>query len=405
MQFFLLRKAVAAAGLLLPVAVQAQFTETFESVTINPADTLGKRTSFTSNGQAFNLITNNCATGGTFGVFIPNQWVQPCNGGSLGHNNAASYGVGTSCTGGTCTGVSPKFIDNTGIGFGNPYGTSQIYSIKTANAALFTVKTLFLYLSANSGTSPSDGGGVTFRGKVNGTTVFTFVKTTGFNLSFATNNGFTYIDFGAYATTNINELEIQGGATANYVAIDNFTFGASVPLPVTLSAFDAVNEGGRARLNWTAAAEVNFAYYDIERSLDGNVFDAIGQVQATGKGTYQYYDPKPVEGKNFYRLRMVDIDGRDSYSPVADLTLNHANVTAAYLFPNPAKGVVKLYLPQAYTAAMVDIMDLSGRLLQHTRVDRASAALSLSGINTGLYLFRITATDGTLLGTGKITVK
>lgn len=405
MRFFLLCRAVVAAGLLLPVTAQAQFTETFEGVNINPADTLAKRTSFTSNGQTFNLITNNCATSGTFGVFIPNQWVQPCNGGSLSHNNAVSYGVGTSCTGGSCTGVSPKFIDNTGIGFGNTYGMSQVFNIKTANAALFTMKTLFIYLSSNSGTSPSDGGGVTFRGKVNGTTVFTFVKTTGFNLSFATNNGFTFIDFGSYATTNINELEVQGGASTNYVAIDNFTFGASVPLPVNLTSFNAVNESGRARLDWKATAEVNFAYYEVERSLDGNEFASIGRVQATGKGAYQYYDPKPAEGKNFYRLRMVDKDGQASYSAVAALTMEPATYAAAYLFPNPATGVVSLHLPQSYSEAIVDIMDLSGRLLQHTKVNRSAPVISLSGFNAGLYLFRVAATDGTLLGRGKMTVK
>lgn len=368
--------------------------ETFESVT---ASGNTKPASFTSNGQTFDLITANCTTG-TFGIFIPGQTVVHCT--ATSNNFTADYGVGTSCTGGSYSGVSSKFIDNTG-GV-QPGVTSQVYAIKTANAALFTVKTLFLYLSSDGGANPSGGGGVTFRGKVNGSTVFTFVKTTGFNLSFAANNGFTYIDFGTYATTNIDELEVQGGASANYVAIDNFTFGSPVPLPVRLRSFKAAEEAGQARLDWTVAAEVNFARYEVERSTDGNLFTVIGQLPAAGKGAYHYYDTKPQEGKNLYRLHMVDQDGGTGYSAVEAITLAGTGASAAYLYPNPATGAVRLHLPPACTAATVDILDLRGRVLQHTQVKGPAPVLALPGIAPGLYLYRASSAGGATLGSGKI---
>lgn len=404
MSFSLHLKAAAAACLLLPALAQGQtqFTENFEGVNYSPTDTLAKPTSFSNGGFTFNLITNNCA-GGTFGVFIRKQRVLPCNGGSMSQNLDQAYGVGTSCSGGNCTGTSDKLIDNTGIGFGNTYAANQIFAIKTANAARFTVKNLFLYLSANSGNTPSSAGGVTFRGKVNGNTVFTFVKTTGFDTSFSSNNGFTYIDFGSHVNTNIDELEIQGGATANYVAIDNFTFGTPSPLPVTISEFKVSLESGAARLDWQAMYEVGFDYYEIQRSSDGANFTAIGRQQGQGKSVYQYFDRAMVSGTSFYRLRMVDRDGQAAFSQVAKLEAG-VQAAAAYVYPNPASGSISVRLPAQYTAAELHILDLSGRVVRRDAVGQNAALLPLQGIAPGLYQYRITAGDHTL-GQGKLTIR
>ena len=64
MKFLLHRKAAIAACLLFPALAQAQYTETFEGVV---ATGNAKPTSFTSNGQTFNLISANC-TSGLFGT-------------------------------------------------------------------------------------------------------------------------------------------------------------------------------------------------------------------------------------------------------------------------------------------------------------------------------------------------
>lgn len=383
------RKAALAACLLFPALVQAQYTETFESVT---ASGNVKPASFTSNGQTFNLITANCNTG-LFGIFVPAQFVTHCSGTS--QNDNASYGVGTSCTGSSCTGVSAKFIDNTGS---IPNGvTSQIYAIKTANAALFTVKNLFLYLSSDKGLTPSAAGGITFRGKVNGSVVFTFVKTTGFNTSTATSNGFTYIDFASYATTNIDELEIQGGASCNYVSIDNFTFGGAVPLPVNLTAFTARLTGNTVKLDWQSSLEINCAYYEPEKSSDGITFTSIGNVKA-GSKTYTYYDNSPLQGNSFYRLHIVDRDGQAAYSPVVALTTD-IKPSDIKVFPNPASDELNII---AGNAGQVQLSDMAGRIWSQTRITADHNKVSLQGLARGLYFYRVSADDGTVMGQGKI---
>ncbi|RZK68989.1 MAG: hypothetical protein EOO92_22495, partial [Pedobacter sp.] len=202
----------------------AQTTETFENFT----SASGKPTSFISNSQSFNIVTANCSkdVGGYFGVFIPGGKYFHCgqsepNSTTSTGPNTGGYGVGTNCASATaCSGFSNNFIDN-----GYAPGVNQIYAIKTSNAASFTIKSIFVYVSTNNGTAPSTVvAGATFRGKKNGITQFTFVPTLTAN-----SNGFTFVDFvtAGYGSVNIDEIEVQGGSTVNYIGLDNFRWGST----------------------------------------------------------------------------------------------------------------------------------------------------------------------------------
>ncbi|MBI3519421.1 MAG: SprB repeat-containing protein, partial [Bacteroidetes bacterium] len=219
--------------LLLSPILKAQVatTETFESYTT------GKPTSFTSNSQAFTIVTNSCgaSNGGTFGIFIPGQAYNLCS--QSATSTGTGYGVAIGCASSSaCGGTSDKFIDN-----GNSNGTSQIYSIKTSNAALFNIKSLYIYVSADHAAS-SAVSGVTFRGKKAGSVLFTLAPA---SLSINT-NGFTFIDFVAasYGSINIDELEIQGGASINYVAVDNFRWSTISTLAATATSTAVSCNGG-----------------------------------------------------------------------------------------------------------------------------------------------------------------
>lgn len=381
---------------LLPLLSRAQNIETFESVTASGGV---KPTVFVNNGQSFTITTGNCFTGGTFGVFIPSNSYAPCNGGPNVSNLASSsYGVGTSCVSGTCTGTSAKFIDN-----GGSVGLAQIYSIKTTNAALFTIKSLFLFLSADQAVTPSAAGGVTFQGKVGNTVVFTYNKTTGFNTSYGVNNGFTYIDFASvsYANINIDELQIQGGSSANYVAIDNFVWGTSTPLPVTLLSFAAQTIGKAVSLAWSATKEHNFSYYELERSVDGKTFTNIAIIKANeGRASYSYTDATAVKGYNYYRLNMVDKDGSGQYSSIVAAQVGHTE-SLVTIYPNPVSDKLMIQLNNRM-AATLQIIDMTGRMLRVVPV-MTYGEIDLSNLSAGIYQYRVMDGEGGLIQQGKIT--
>ena len=116
----------------------------------------------------------------------------------------------------------------------------------------------------------------------------------------------------------------------------------STPLPVELISFDATWSGKTPVLTWATASEKNSAYFDVERSYDGQSFEKIGQSPAAGNSSsridYQFIDTRfrAVGPVVYYRLRQVDVSGEVAYSPVRTLKkVAASDAFQAAVFPNP----------------------------------------------------------------------
>ena len=115
------------------------------------------------------------------------------------------------------------------------------------------------------------------------------------------------------------------------------------PLPVALTAFEAKAAGADVRLAWGTASEVNNAYFEVERSLDGQAFGPVERLAGHGTtlaaSTYAYLDAgvaSRASGLVYYRLRQADQDGTSTYSPVRTVHLAAGAVAGLGLYPNPA---------------------------------------------------------------------
>lgn len=148
-------------------------------------------------------------------------------------------------------------------------------------------------------------------------------------------------------TTQIsNQGTVSGSNFSNVLTDDPDTGPANdptitllnqFPLPVTLTEFRASQSGSSIILNWKVHTEFNADKYEIERSSDGITFTKIGEVAArntSGTLLYNFTDGQPFNGNNFYRLRMVDIDGSAKYSGIVKVKIG-GNVRAITVFPNP----------------------------------------------------------------------
>jgi hypothetical protein len=129
-----------------------------------------------------------------------------------------------------------------------------------------------------------------------------------------------------------------------------------ISLPVKLVSFTGAVSNCNATLNWITAEEINFSHFDIEGSSNGTVFTKLGVVKATGgTGQIKYsFNAGAISGNHYYRLRMVDNDGKSSYSNIALLRANcGSNEHTAVVYPNPAtKG----------TGVNVSLQGFSGRI-------------------------------------------
>ena len=145
---------------------------------------------------------------------------------------------------------------------------------------------------------------------------------------------------------------------------------APPPLPITLSSFNAqLTAEKTVHLLWSTAAETNNAYFDIQRSADGKLFESIGRVAGAGQSysdlAYSFYDLQPLNGLNYYRLRQVDFDGQATYSPVEVVDVDSGSRLLLSIRPNPATTLIhiEMNLPAAGPVRF-SLRDLRGQELR-----------------------------------------
>lgn len=169
-------------------------------------------------------------------------------------------------------------------------------------------------------------------------------------------------------------------------------------LPVTLLSFTANNSNAAVSLKWNVAAESNFKQYEIERSTDAVHFNAIGTVSAQNKSSYSFLDNKtPVVNTVFYRLKLIDIDGRYSYSNIVPIRLSLKS--AVIIFPNPAKNEITVSLKKGLAEnGRLKITDVTGKELFNSLVlpGQNNFNMNVSKYPAGRYFVSIVNTNTTI---------
>lgn len=116
------------------------------------------------------------------------------------------------------------------------------------------------------------------------------------------------------------------------------------PIPVTLTGFTATAKSNYSvELNWATAQEQNSSHFMIEHSADGQQFAPAGRVAAAGNTNlpkqYRFTDNTPLvsNGKAWYRLKQVDINGQVAYSATVAVSLKTNKSFVQSMAPNPVK--------------------------------------------------------------------
>lgn len=111
-------------------------------------------------------------------------------------------------------------------------------------------------------------------------------------------------------------------------------------LPVTLTNISAQWKNTSVQVNWLVADESNIEHYIVERSADGKQFTQIGTVVAVNavfSHNYNFTDEAPLEGTNYYRLRIEETAGAVRYSTIVSLRPNNSTGQQLSIYPNPVK--------------------------------------------------------------------
>ncbi len=171
-------------------------------------------------------------------------------------------------------------------------------------------------------------------------------------------------------------------------------------LPIELAQFNVERSGkNAAHLAWATLNENNAAYMEVQRSSDGIRFEAVTNVTAKGHAhgleTYEYNDINLNITKiktYYYRLKMVDIDGKFDYSATKSITFaNENNDFGIQITPNPNDGHFSILVNDSIDANVeseISVVDTYGRLLQHTFATvepNVAYKFDIESLSTGIY--------------------
>jgi endonuclease I len=153
-------------------------------------------------------------------------------------------------------------------------------------------------------------------------------------------------------------------------------------LPVTLTNFTASKYNNTIDIKWTTEKEADLKKYEVERSIDGIHFFGLASVEAQNLSSYAINDNNlPAVATVFYRLKMIDLDGKFNYSKTVSIRLNNT-LSGITVFPNPATNQITIKLQQALTVnSTFKITDVAGREVIARQSINAGQSLALLKIN------------------------
>lgn len=187
------------------------------------------------------------------------------------------------------------------------------------------------------------------------------------------------------------------------------------PLPIDFLAFNGYNDGPVNELVWTTNENSKEGYFQIEKSLDGDSFFPLGEVDgnefipnsggssgSSGQGgsssetlNYGFTDQGPAPGHNYYRLRYVSVNAEVEYSDIIDIYFDEEKLFQIVgLYPNPANQEINLDLFALQEGkASLKIADIYGKVVLTKDLSLIEGLnkhkLPLDQLSAGMYLIHI----------------
>jgi extracellular elastinolytic metalloproteinase len=162
-----------------------------------------------------------------------------------------------------------------------------------------------------------------------------------------------------------------------------------LPLPLTLLWFYTNQLGGQVALDWKTVSEMDVKDFTVEWSADAVTWTSLGNVNAQNQSnnSYNFMHSDPVIGNNYYRIKMNDIDGKFTYSPVRTVTLKESGNPAVVLIPNPVNANAMLYISKEVKATSVKVYNAAGSMVMQLAVGAGvqQIRISTTGLAPGIY--------------------
>jgi Secretion system C-terminal sorting domain len=166
-------------------------------------------------------------------------------------------------------------------------------------------------------------------------------------------------------------------------------------LPIKLKSFNAERSRSNVDVKWETEVEINNKGFYLERKLSNGGWQDITFIasKATNGNSntalvYNFTDFNNTKGISQYRLRQIDIDGKQAYSLIRSVR-GEGQKSNTIIYPNPSgDGKVSIVFEGANSVRDVSLMDVSGKTLKQWK-GVTNNNIQIDNLNAGFYTVRI----------------
>jgi hypothetical protein len=170
-------------------------------------------------------------------------------------------------------------------------------------------------------------------------------------------------------------------------------------LPVKLSFFKAnCTNKTQAEIKWQTLTERNSERFEIEKSLDGDIFNVIANIPAAGNSNnpinYAYIDNLNLNETTYYRLNQYDLDGTKNILEVKSINCENNTLDLDVVFPVPVVENLNATISSSYNRLVkLEIYNAIGQVVYFNslNIETGNNRVTLNNfeIANGAYLLKI----------------
>jgi len=183
-------------------------------------------------------------------------------------------------------------------------------------------------------------------------------------------------------------------------------------LPIELISFEGTCADGKYVLTWTTATEEDVLHFVVERSIDGQNYVQIAEVDAVGNSTalqtYGYKDATGVSREYYYRLRVIELSGTETLSRIETISCLTGGFGVLDVYPNPTQDEVAIsFEVTSRDQLKLTLVDVLGRSVSEQNITPDiglnRAIIDMSTLPAAMYY--IVLADGTQQSIEKVVKK
>lgn len=178
----------------------------------------------------------------------------------------------------------------------------------------------------------------------------------------------------------------------------NYSSNTDFISPVNIISFRAKALNLQVALDWQSAHEINVSHYIVERSGMELKFNQIKEIKAKDESSlihnYLMTDVQPLLGTSYYRLKIVDKDGKFTYTKIITIQIGSNLTHKIALYPNPSDGkTLHFSVVPADMPVTVKLYDIIGNPVAYTITGNENGMITLQfdqALPPGMYVAVIT---------------